>query len=138
VTPGKGHIGCVDVEILAAARAVMLGIGEVDLMRASGHQVTQVVQAPCDAPQSVGSSAATRALAAFVVSAAADDFGCRQVLDTGDALCHVGKVFTGSRHGNILQGMLCSPGDITKFPSSTPEKLCITATVSYFLIIFDK
>jgi len=130
VTSRQDHIGRVSVAILAAAGAVMLRIGKVDLMGSPAHQVTQIVQEPFDAPQLVGSSAATRALAACVVAAAADDFGLRQVLDTRDALCHIGKVCTGSGHGHVLQGMLCSPGDFATFPLSTPEKLCSDAIVS--------
>jgi hypothetical protein len=108
----------------------MLSIGEVDLVGSPGHHVTDVVQETVVAPQSVGSSAATRARAAFITSTACDDFGLRQVLDTSDALCHIGKVFTGSGHGDVLQALLSSPGYIAKVPSSPPRNLCIVATVS--------
>jgi hypothetical protein len=130
MTPGEGHIRHVGVEIMVAVGAVMLRIGDVDIMGVPGYQVPQVVQKTLDAPQARGSGAATRALAICIVAAAADDFGLGQVFDTRDALCHVGQVFTRSGHGNILQGMRCSPGYIVPFPLSTPEKLCIVATVS--------
>jgi hypothetical protein len=130
MTPREGQIGRVGVEIMAAAGAVMLRIGKVDLVGSPGHQVTQVVQETFDAPQAVGSSAATGARAALVVSAAYDDFGLGQVLDTSDALCLVGKVFTGARHGDILQGMLSPPGYSGQCSSSTSEKFCIAAIVS--------
>jgi hypothetical protein len=131
---GEGQIGRVGVEIMAAVRAVMLRIDEVDI---AGTPGLQVAQETFGAPQSIGSSAATRASAPFIVAAADDDFGLGQVFDTSDALCHVGKVFTRSGHGNILQVMLCSPGYIAKFPLSTPEKLCIVATVSEITGIFS-
>ena len=102
-------------------------------MGAPGHQVSQVVQETFDTPQSRGSCAATRALSTCVVAAAGDNFGLGKVCNARDALGHVGKVYTGCRHDDVLQGMRCSPRYIDKFPLSTPEKFCNDATVSYFI-----
>jgi len=90
MTPREGHIRHVGVEIVVAVGAVMLRIGEGDIVGVPGYQVPQVVQKTLDAPQARGSGAATRALAICIVAAAADDFGLGQVFDTRDALCHVG------------------------------------------------
>jgi len=135
MTPGEGHIRHVGVEIMVAVSAVMLRIGEVDIVGVLGDQVPQVVQKSLDAPQARGSRAAARTLAISIVAAADDGRGLRQVFDTRDALCHVGKVFTRSWHSCILQGRRCSSEYIASFPRSTPEKLCNDATVS-FLPIF--
>jgi hypothetical protein len=130
MTPGEGHIRHVGVEIMVAVSAVMLRIGEVDIVGVLGDQVPQVVQKSLDAPQARGSRAAARTLAISIVAAADDGRGLRQVFDTRDALCHVGKVFTRSWHSCILQGRRCSSEYIASFPRSTPEKLCNDATVS--------
>jgi hypothetical protein len=130
VTARESQIGHVGVEIMAAVGTVMLRIGEEEIVRPPGHKISHVVQKTFDAAQSVGSSATTRARAAFVVPAAFDDCGFGQIFDTSDSLGNVGQVFTGCRHGNVLQVRLSSPGYIGKFPSSTLEKLCIVATVS--------
>jgi hypothetical protein len=134
MTPGEGQIRRGGVEIIVAARAVMLRTGEVDIVGVPRGKVPQVVQKTLNAPQARGSRAATRTLATFIVAATNDNFGLGQICDTRDALCHVAKVFTGSGHGNILQGMRCSLGYIAQFPLSTPEKLCIFATVSHEVI----
>jgi hypothetical protein len=131
MTPGEGHSRRVGVEIIVAVSAVMLRTGKVDIVGVPRCEVPQVVQKTLNAPQARGSCAATRAGAAFIGAATDDDFGLGQVFDTRDALCHVAKVFTGSRHGNILQGMRCSPEYIVQFSLSSPEKLCNDATVSY-------
>jgi hypothetical protein len=49
MAPGEGQIRRVSVEILVTVEAVMLRIGEVDIVGAPGHQVTQVVQETFDA-----------------------------------------------------------------------------------------
>jgi hypothetical protein len=130
MTPREGQIGRVGVEIMPTAGAMMLRVGEVEFVGSPGHQVTQVVQEAFDAPQAIGSSAASGALTAFVVSATWDAFGLGQVLDTSDALGLVAKVFTGSGHGDVLQVILSVPGYIGQCPSSRSKKLCNDATVS--------
>jgi hypothetical protein len=95
---------------MAAVGTVRLRIGEEEIVRPPGHKISHVVQKTFDAAQSVGSSATTRARAAFVVPAAFDDCGFGQIFDTSDSLGNVGQVFTGCRHGNVLQVRLSSPG----------------------------
>jgi hypothetical protein len=129
-TPREGHIGHVSVEIQAAEGAVMLRIEEVNLVGLPRHQIPHVVQPPGKAPQAGSSFAAPRAGIAFVVTTANEDSRCRQVFNTSDSLCYIGKVFTGARHHSVLQSSRSSPGYTGKFWLSMPEKLCIFATVS--------
>jgi hypothetical protein len=77
MTPGEGHIRHVGVEIMVAVSAVMLRIGEVDIVGVLGYQVPQVVQKTLDAPQARGACAATRTLAISIVAAADDGRGLR-------------------------------------------------------------
>ena len=130
MTPWGSHIGQVGVEIHAAVGAVMLRIDEVKVVGPPRRQIPHVVKPPGEAPQAVGSSAAPRARETFVVAATSDDSRCRQALNMSDSLCHVGKVFTGSGHDRVLQGISSSLGYTGKFWLSRPEKLCIFATVS--------
>ena len=43
MTPGESHIRRVGIEIMAAVGAMMLRIGEVDIVGVPGYQVPQVV-----------------------------------------------------------------------------------------------
>lgn len=88
----------------------MLRIGEEEIVGPPRHKISHVVQKTGDAPQSVGSSAATRAGAAFGVAAAFEAGGFGQILDTSDSFGNVGQIFTGCRHGTVLQVRLSSPG----------------------------
>jgi len=115
----QSQIGRIRVEIVTAGGAVVLRIGELDITGPSRHQVSHVVKETLDASQSVGASATTWARAAFVVPATCNDPGLGQVFDTRNSLCNVGKVFTGSRHGDVLQKKVCSPGYIGK---SSPQR----------------
>src|SRR6266849_9820183 len=121
---------------MAAVGTVRLRIGEPDLAGSSGHKVTHVVKETFDAPQSVGSCAATRASAAFVVSTPCEDFSLRQVLNTSDSLCHVGKVYTGSGHGDVLQGMRCSLDTLANFRRQR-QKNSVSMLQSHFLGQYD-
>jgi hypothetical protein len=110
MTARESQIGHVSVEIMAAAGAVMLRIGEEEIVGPSRHKISHVVQKTGDAPQSVGSSAAPRAGTAFVVVAAVADGGFGQILNTSDSFGNVGQIFTGCGHGTVLQVRLSSPG----------------------------
>ena len=111
----------------------MLRIDEVTVVGPPRRQIPHVVKPPGEAPQAVGASAAPRAREAFVVAATSDESRCRQVLNTSDSLCYIGKVFTGARHHSVLQSSRSSPGYTGKFWLSMPEKLCIFATVSQIM-----
>src|SRR5262245_4553682 len=58
---GRGQVGRVGVEVLAASAAVMLGVGEVDVPRTPGDQIADVVQHAEARPIAVAGFATLRA-----------------------------------------------------------------------------
>ncbi len=105
-----GHVGHVDVEVLAAAGAVVPGVGHDDVVRPTGAGVAEVVEGAAAAAIAVGAVAAPRARPAPVVAAPAGDDGLGQVLDAGDAFGGVGSVLAGSGHGDPPEGKVL-PGN---------------------------
>jgi hypothetical protein len=103
---------------MATATAVMLRVGEVEIVRPSRYKIPHVVKETLDAAHPVGWGATTGAGAAFVVTAAFEDGGFGQILDTSDTLGNVGQIFAGCGHSNVLQVILSSPGYIVKPPLS--------------------
>src|SRR5262245_1062763 len=101
---GQGIVRCVRVEVLAAAGAVMLRVDEVDVTRAGGNQIPDVVQGAGEDPVATATLAAARTGSVFVVAAAADDLRFGQVCWIGDALGGIRQVLPGTRHGKALLG----------------------------------
>ena len=102
VAPGGGQVGAVGVEVFAAPRAEVLGVGQVEVAGATGDEVAQVMEGPLEDPVPVGAVATTRTGPAPEVAAAPAEPGLGQVLDAGDALGGVGQVFSGSWQGTVL------------------------------------
>ena len=102
VAAGRGQVGTVGVEVLAALRAEVLGVGQDEVAGATGDEVTKVVEGALEDPVPVGAVATPGAGPSPEVSAAVAGFRLGQILDAGDALGGVGQVFSGSWHGAIL------------------------------------
>src|SRR5208337_5007107 len=88
-----------EVEILATAGAIVLGIDHNQFAGPTGQGIAQVVEGASHPPIAIGALAATWTGSTPVISALAADLGLGQVLDAGDALGGIGAVFAGSRHG---------------------------------------
>ncbi len=102
VATGGGQVGAVGVEVLAALRAEVLGVGQDQVAGPPGDEVTEVVEGALEEAVAVGAVAATRTGPSPEVAASLADLGFRQVLDAGDALCGIGQVFSGSGQGAVL------------------------------------
>src|SRR5262249_52300813 len=116
------------VEVLAAAGAVMLRVDEVDVTRAGGDQVADVVQGAGEDPVSTTALAAARTGSVFVVPAPSDDLRFGQVCWIGDALGGIRQVLPGTRHGKALLGQA--------FPAPNLRVLlsCVTVTFPVTLL----
>ena len=107
----------------------MLGVADMNLSRASGDKITQIMQSPNHGPQAVRAAAALRATPPLVVAALSGDLGFRQILDARDALRGVRDIPSWSRHDDILHNL--SALEIVGVSGSrSAEKLCNDATVS--------
>ena len=102
-----GHVG---VEVLAAAGAIVLGVGHDEIAGPAGAKVAEVVEGATCRPVAVGTVAAPRARPAAVIATPAGEDGLGQVLDAGDAFGGVGSIFAGSGHGDAPEGRVL-PGD---------------------------
>src|SRR5512147_2701677 len=100
---GRGQVGHVGVEVLAAAGATVLGVEQDEFAGPPGHRLAQVVERSPHPAVAVGALAAPRAGPAAVVAAADADPGSGQVFDAGDAPGGVGAIFAGSWHGGLLK-----------------------------------
>jgi hypothetical protein len=99
---GRGQIATVGVEVLAARGAVVLGVGQDDIARPPGGEVTEVVECALEDAVAVGAVAAPRAGPPPVIAAALSGLGLGQMFDAGDPLGGVGQVFSGSWQGAVL------------------------------------
>ena len=102
VAAGRGQVGAVGVEVPAALRAEVLGVGQDQVAGPPGDEIAEVVEGALEDPVAVGAVAATRAGPPPEVAAAFAELGLGQVLDAGDALGGVGQIFSGSGHGAAL------------------------------------
>ena len=99
VALGQGQVRHVRVEVALALTAVMLRIRNDNIPGPLGNRIAQIVERPLQGSMPVATPLALRARAVGGISAAADDLGLRQVLNTCDSLGTIGSVFSRSRHG---------------------------------------
>jgi hypothetical protein len=102
VAAGSGQVGAVGVEVPAALRAEVLGVGQDEVAGPPGDEVAEVVEGPLEDPVTVGAVATSWARPPPIVAAAFTELGPGQVLDAGNALGGVGQVFSGSGQGAVL------------------------------------
>jgi hypothetical protein len=102
VAAGCGPVGAGGVEVLAALRAEVLGVGQNEVAGPPGDEVTEVVEGSLEDPVAVGAVVATRAGSTAIVAAAVAELGLGQILDAGDAFGGVGQIFSGTGHGAAL------------------------------------
>jgi hypothetical protein len=102
VAAGGGQVGAVGVEVLAALRAEVLGVGQDQVAGPPGDEVAEVVERALGDTVAVGAVATAGTGPSSEVAAALADLGFWQVLDAGDALGGIGQVFSGSGQGAVL------------------------------------
>ena len=97
VPAGWGQIGRVGVEILGTGRAIVLGIGEFELMWASRDQIAQVIQLACEDLVPRCGLAALRTRLHRIIARLFEPFGFGQVFESGEG--DIRHIFTGSQFG---------------------------------------
>ncbi len=103
VVAARGRqIGGVGVEVRATARAVVLGVGQDDVVWSSGQEIAEVVQGALELAIAVRAVSAPWARPPLVVSTASEDLGLGQVLNPGDAFGGIGAIFSWAWHGSGL------------------------------------
>jgi len=78
----------------------------MEIARTARNQIPQVVQNPLCLVMPIRAVTTTGTRPFGVVAAAPNDFGFGQILRIGDALGGIGQVFSRSRHGRALLGVL--------------------------------
>jgi hypothetical protein len=99
---GRGQIGQVGGEIVAAPGAVMLGIGELDVARPPPHRVAQIMQSAGEDPVPGAGLAASRTRPMLVISTTSDELRGWEHLGIGDAQSGVRRVDSRTKHDNAL------------------------------------
>lgn len=89
-----GEVGQVGIEILGTLPTVVLRISEMQLVRASGNQIAQIVQRAPKHFIACGGCAAVGAGQVHKIPLLLDDLGARQVFGLGKA--NIGDVFARS------------------------------------------
>jgi hypothetical protein len=115
--PGQGQVRHLGVEILAAFGAMMDGIGEMNVVRTAGSQISHIMQHASRPTIPVGTVPTPRAGLSSEVSAALDDLRFGQVLDAGDAFGGIGQILPRSRHGKALLGSRFQARNLAGIPS---------------------
>jgi len=111
--PGQGEVRHVGVEVLLAARAIVLREPDEKIDRSFRPGVSQIVEDPLHPPVTVSAVVADGAGPPLEVSAPADRLRFRKVLNAGDPLRSVRSVLPGSSHFPSLQvKIFSSPGEI--------------------------
>ena len=99
---GRGQVGHVGGEEAAASSAVVLGIGEANVVGPSPHRISQVMQGAGEDPVAGAGLTAARAGAMLVVATARDEFRGREHLGIGDAQSGVRRVDCRTTHDDAL------------------------------------
>jgi len=109
---GQGVVRHVRVEILAAPGAAMLGVNKVDVARATGNQVTHIVENSFAGPVAETRPVTIGTRPMREVAAALNDLGCGQIFGSRDAFRDVRQILSGSRHSKALLGQLVWPRNL--------------------------
>src|SRR3954452_15395995 len=99
---GCGQVGQVGGEVVAAPRAVMLGVSESDVTGPAPHRVAQIMQGAGTDPIPRARFAAFRTRPMRVISTARDELRRREHLGIGNAQGGVRRVDSRTKHGNAL------------------------------------
>src|SRR3954451_21076015 len=99
---GRGQVGHVGGEVVAAPRAVMLRVSELDVTGPTSHRVAQIMQGACTDPIPRARLAAFRTWPMRVISTARYELRRREHLGIGNAQGGVRRVDSRTKHGNAL------------------------------------
>jgi len=102
VALGQGQILHVGVELKATSEAMMLRIGELNILWSTGDGIAQIVQPPDHRAKSISASSALRASSPRIAPTALADLRLGQILNTSDSFGHITNVPSWPGHGDIL------------------------------------
>jgi hypothetical protein len=98
MTAGQGHIGQIDIEILATVGAVVRRRRDQEINRTPGSYIAQIMQGALARFVAIGQMPTSRARTVVVVAVVGHENGLGQIVDVDDALGGIGDIFTGSEH----------------------------------------
>jgi hypothetical protein len=99
---GQRQIVHVGVEILPAARTMMLGIGQFDHPRPTRDGIAQIVEPPKNGAKAADASGTFWTVAARIIAGASADLCFGKVFDASDSFGCVSNVFAWTAHHDIL------------------------------------
>ena len=99
---GRGQVGQLGGEVVAAPGAVMLGLRELDVAGPAPHRVAQIMQGASKDPVPGARLAAFRTRPMRVIPTASDELWGREHLGIGDAQGEVQRVDSRTMHDNVL------------------------------------
>ena len=97
VTAGRGQIGQVGREIFPTPRTEVLGVGQVNLVRASRHQVAEVMQAARELSNPIRRFATLRTRPMLMSAVLFEDLGPGEIFEAVEG--DIGQVFAGPKLG---------------------------------------
>ena len=98
VTAGRGQIGQVGREIFPTPRTEVLGVGQVNLVRASRHQVAEVMQAARELSNPIRRFATLRTRPMLMSAVLFEDLGPGEIFEAVEG--DIGQVFARPRLGD--------------------------------------
>jgi hypothetical protein len=99
---GRGEVGHVGGEVVAALGAVMLGVGELEVVGPAPHGVAPIMQGAGKDPVPGARLAASRTGPMLVIPTARDELRRREHLGIGNAQGGIERVDGRTKHGNAL------------------------------------
>jgi hypothetical protein len=109
---GQCVVGHVRVEILAAPRAPMLRVNQVDVARPTGNQIPNVMKDSFSGAVAKARSIATGARSMREVAATFNNLGSGQIFGSRNAFRDVRQILSGARHSKALLGQLVWPRNL--------------------------
>jgi hypothetical protein len=99
---GRGQVGHVGGEVVAALGAVMLGISELDVAGPAPERVAEIMQGAGKDAVPGARLAAPRTRPMRVISTARDELRSREPLGIGNAQSGIWRIDSRTKHGNAL------------------------------------
>jgi len=100
VAARRSQVRRVDVEVVIALAAVMLGVVELNVSWSFRDQIAHIMQRSLPGAMSVATPTARGTWSSRVIAAPSDRFGLRKVFDPRDSFGTICDIFSRSRHGN--------------------------------------
>jgi len=113
----QGQLRHVGIEVDVALGAMMNRVGNVDIVRATRNQVSQVMQHPLCAAMPIGAMSALWTKLSSKTAATFDDLRLGKILDARNAFRGIRHVHSRSWHGTALLGNPLQAPNLAKISS---------------------